>query len=292
MGKRKSFLGRLFGWLLGIVLTFVVLIAGVVIFVNKKYGINLFETYKQVKIMAKAVDEDKLFTNKFNADDMASASVTVNAKIDGLITETEDGYKISSEGLTEHSNLTAELMISDKQMGAIVNNLLTTNGNSLGVDFAGEKATAEIVQIKFENIDELGNADLNIVIKVDISFMQEKLNQFPMSMFKKYVPKMLYISSTTTITKVEGKMNYSVASKTLKINNLDGQQTTEILKALNIVAPIGSADELNLTVGQQFADVLIGNSENEGFAHSLKDLGVADYTFKSVDGVGYFVLQP
>lgn len=292
MGKRKSFLGRLFGWLLGILLTFVVLIAGVIIFVNKKYGINLFETYKQVKIMAKTVDEDKLFTNKFNADDMASASVTVNAKIDGLITETEDGYKISSEGLTEHSNLTAELMISDKQMGAIVNNLLTTNGNSFGVDFAGEKATAEIVQIKFENIDELGNADLNIVIKVDISFMQEKLNQFPMSMFKKYVPKMLYISSTTTITKVEGKMNYSVASKTLKINNLDGQQTTEILKALNIVAPIGSADELNLTVGQQFADALIGNSENEGFAYSLKDLGVADYTFKSVDGVGYFVLQP
>ena len=259
---------------------------------NKKYGINLFETYKQVKILAKTVDEDKLFTNKFNADDMASASVTVNAKIDGLITETEDGYKISSEGLTEHSNLTAELLISDKQMGAIVNNLLTTNGNSLGVDFAGEKATAEIVQIKFENIDELGNADLNIVIKIDISFMQEKLNQFPMSMFKKYVPKMLYISSTTTITKTEGKMNYSVASKTLKINNLDGQQTTDILKALNIVAPIGSADELNLTVGQQFANVLIGNSENEGFAYSLKDLGVADYTFKSIDGVGYFVLQP
>lgn len=292
MGKRKSILGRLFGWLLGTVLTFVVLVAGVIIFVNKKYGINLFETYKQVKILAKTVDEDKLFTNKFNADDMASASVTVNAKIDGLITETEDGYKISSEGLTEHSNLTAELLISDKQMGAIINNLLTTNGNSFGVDFAGQKATAEIVQIKFENIDELGKADLNIVIKIDISFMQEKLNQFPMSMFKKYVPKMLYISSTTTITKTEGKMNYSVASKTLKINNLDGQQTTEILKALNIVAPIGSADELNLTVGQQFADVLIGNSENEGFAYSLKDLGVADYTFKSIDGVGYFVLQP
>lgn len=292
MGKRKSFLGRLFGWILGIVLTFVVLVAGVIIFVNKKYGINLFETYKQVKILAKTVDEDKLFTNKFNADDMASASVTVNAKIDGLITETEDGYKISSEGLTEHSNLTAELLISDKQMGAIINNLLTTNGNSFGVDFAGQKATAEIVQIKFENIDELGKADLNIVIKIDISFMQEKLNQFPMSMFKKYVPKMLYISSTTTITKTEGKMNYSVASKTLKINNLDGQQTTDIIKALNIVAPIGSADELNLTVGQQFADVLIGNSENEGFAYSLKDLGVADYTFKSIDGVGYFVLQP
>lgn len=292
MGKRKSFLGRLFGWLLGILLTFVVLVAGVIIFVNKKYGINLFETYKQVKILAKTVDEDKLFTNKFNADDMASASVTVNAKIDGLITETEDGYKISSEGLTEHSNLTAELLISDKQMGAIINNLLTTNGNSFGVDFAGQKATAEIVQIKFENIDELGKADLNIVIKIDISFMQEKLNQFPMSMFKKYVPKMLYISSTTTITKTEGKMNYSVASKTLKINNLDGQQTTDIIKALNIVAPIGSADELNLTVGQQFADVLIGNSENEGFAYSLKDLGVADYTFKSIDGVGYFVLQP
>ena len=65
MKKRKPFLVRLLIWLLSIILTLVLIVAVCCIYVNKKYGINLFETYAQVKKLSTPVNEDTKFTNKF-----------------------------------------------------------------------------------------------------------------------------------------------------------------------------------------------------------------------------------
>lgn len=295
MTKRKPFLVRLLIWIVSIVLTLALIVAICCIYVNKKYGINLFETYTQVKKLSKPVDENAKFTNKFSADDMSSAQATVNAKIAGLISYSEeDGYKISGSGLTDESNLTSALLISDKQMGAIANTLINENEDGVYLEINGDKAKIELVQIKFENIDNLtGNVDINIVVKIDFSFMQNKMQNFPFSLFKSYVPKTVYISSTTTIEKGQTPFAYTVKSKEMTINNLTKAETENLVKTLDLIAKVGSVEKLNLMVGEQFANLLIGNeTNNNGFAYMLKDLGANDYTFVNSDGVNYFVVKP
>ncbi len=289
--KRTPFLLKLFLWIVGILLSIALSLSIACIYINKKYDINLFETYAQVKLMAKPVDEDAKYTSKFSADDMGEAKVNVNAKIENLIEYTEeDGYKINKEGLT--SSISAELLLPDKQLAAIADTIIKENGG-IHLNINGEDVNVELVQIKFDNIDnETGDVEVNIVVKADFSFLQEKMNNFPFSMFKKYVPKTLYISSTTKITKNVGAFNYTVSSKSMTINNLDQAQTANIVKVLNMVAKTGSVEDLNLMVGQQFADLLIGNESVNGFVYSLKNLGVNDYTFKQVDGINYFVVKP
>ena len=73
-------------------------------------------------------------------------------------------------------------------------------------------------KIKFGNIDNLtGNVDINIVVKIDFSFLQGKMQNFPFSLFKSYVPKTVYISSTTTIVKGATPFAYTVKSKEITI---------------------------------------------------------------------------
>lgn len=291
--KKTPFIVKLLLWIIGIVLVIALAISAVCIYVNKKYGINLFETYTQVKLLSQPVDEAKFCDNKFTDDDMATAQTTVNASVAGLISYSEtDGYKISTTGLGEDSMMSADLKITDKQMGAIAKTIINSAEGGMTMNFNGETVQVELLQIKFENIDNLtGNADVNIIVKMDISSLQEKFNSFPLNMFKKYIPKTLYISSTTTIEKGEGNFAYTVKSKSLKINNLTEEQTSSLIKTLNLVAKTGTDEELNLMAGEPFANLLIGNSTNTGFAYSLKDLGAKDYSFETVGETNYFVIK-
>ena len=292
--KKKPFLVRLLCGILTTVLVIAVIVGVGCIYINKKFGINVFETYSQVKILSQPVDENKKFTNKFSSTDMAEAQTNVNAKISGLITYTEEnGYKVSTEGLTAESNLTLELLIADKQLAAIADVIIKDQTDGMSVEIGGEKYNVELVQIQFSNIDnETGSADVNVVAKIDISSIQEQMKGFPLNLFSKYIPKVLYISSTTTVTKLEGEFNYSVTSKELTLNNLNKAQTSNIVKLLDMVAKTGSADDLNQSVGQTFMDLLIGNETTEGFVYSLKSLGAKDYSFRIVDEVNYLVIKP
>ena len=291
--KISPFIVKLLLWLVGTILVIALAISAVCIYVNKKYGINLFETYNQVKLLSKPVDEATFCDNKFTDADMATAQTTVNASVAGLISYSEtDGYKISTTGLGEDSMMSADLKITDKQMGAIAKTIINSAEGGMTMNFNGETVQVDLLQIKFENVDNVtGNADVNIIVKMDISSLQEKFNSFPLNMFKKYIPKTLYISSTTTIEKGEGNFAYTVKSKCLKINNLTKEQTSSLIKTLNLVAKIGTDEELNLMAGEPFANLLIGNSTNTGFAYSLKDLGAKDYSFETIGETNYFVIK-
>lgn len=291
--KKKPFIVKLLCWIVGILLTIALVVSAVCIYVNKKYGINLFETYTQVKLLSQEVDESTLCVNKFDENDMAQAQTIANSSVAGLITYTEtEGYKISVDGLGAESLMSADIKLTDKQMGAIANTIINSQSTGLTMQFNGETVSVELLQIKFENIDNItGNADVNIIVKIDISSLQEKLNNFPLNLFKKYIPKTLYISSTTTIIKGETSMDYTVESKGLEINNLNKEQTANIVKILNLISKIGDVDALNLMIGQPFADLLIGNETNNGFVYLLTNVGAQDYTFTNEADVNYFVIK-
>lgn len=150
---------------------------------------------------------------------------------------------------------------------------------------------ANLIQVKFSSI-EGNSADVNFVVKVDVSQIKEKMKDFPLSWFKKYIPSTLYISSTVSVVKGEGEFNYTVESVGMTINNLTQEQTTSFLNTINLIAGTGTAQEINLQIGSQFVNALIGDANHtDGFVYSLRDLGVTDYAFEANGEINYFVIK-
>ena len=259
---RKPFIVRFIIWLFSIIITLALILGIGCLIVKQKYGVDVFSTISQIKTLNQKVDESK-YDSKFSDNDMKDAQIAVNAKMEGLISyNEEDGYKIKEEGIGVESQISADLLLSDKQLGAIINNLINEN-----------------------------EADINIVVKVDVRELKQKMNSFPTNIVAKRIPDYLYISSTSTIKKGENAFEYEVLSKDIEINNLNSQDTKSFLNTLNLVFKFGTSDDFNLMIAKPFVNALIGNSENNGFAYSLRGLGVKDYDFVVVDNINYYVLK-
>lgn len=287
---RKPFIVRFIIWLFSIIITLALILGIGCLIVKQKYGVDVFSTISQIKTLNQKVDESK-YDSKFSDNDMKDAQIAVNAKMEGLISYTEeDGYKIKEEGIGVESQISADLLLSDKQLGAIINNLINQNEEGMTLDVSGNKLQIYFIQLKFLEVRE-NEADINIVVKVDVRELKQKMNSFPTNIVAKRIPDYLYISSTSTIKKGENTFEYEVLSKDIEINNLNSQDTKSFLNTLNLVFKFGTSDDFNLMIAKPFVNALIGNSENNGFAYSLKGLGVKDYDFVVVDDINYYVLK-
>lgn len=287
---RKPFIVRFIIWLFSIIITLALILGIGCLIVKQKYGVDVFSTISQIKTLNQKVDESK-YDSKFSDNDMKDAQIAVNAKMKGLISYTEeDGYKINKEGIGVESQISADLLLSDKQLGAIINNLINENAEGLTLDVSGNKLKIDFIQLKFVEIREK-EADINIVVKVDVRELKQKMNSFPTNIIAKKIPDYLYISSTSTIKKGDNAFEYEVLSKDIEINNLNSQDTKSFLNTLNLVFKFGTSDDFNLMIAKPFVNALIGNSENNGFAYSLSGLGVKDYDFVVVDNINYYVLK-
>lgn len=287
---RKPFIVRFIIWLFSIIITLALILGIGCLIVKQKYGVDVFSTISQIKTLNQKVDESK-YDSKFSDNDMKDAQIAVNAKMEGLISYTEeDGYKIKEEGIGVESQISADLLLSDKQLGAIINNLINQNEEGMTLDVSGNKLKIDFIQLKFVEIREK-EVDINIVVKVDVRELKQKMNSFPTNIVAKRIPDYLYISSTSTIKKGENTFEYEVLSKDIEINNLNSQDTKSFLNTLNLVFKFGTSDDFNLMIAKPFVNALIGNSENNGFAYSLKGLGVKDYDFVVVDDINYYVLK-
>lgn len=287
---RKPFIVRFIIQLFSIIITLALILGIGCLIAKQKYGVDVFSTISQIKTLNQKVDESK-YDSKFSDNDMKDAQIAVNAKMKGLISYTEeDGYKINEEGIGVESQISADLLLSDKQLGAIINNLINKNAEGLTLDVSGNKLKIDFIQLKFVEIREK-EADINIVVKVDVREFKQKMNSFPTNIIAKKIPDYLYISSTSTIKKGDNAFEYEVLSKDIEINNLNSQDTKSFLNTLNLVFKFGTSDDFNLMIASPFVNALIGNEENNGFAYSLKGLDVKDYDFVVVDEINYYVLK-
>lgn len=284
---RKPWWVKLIIAILSIIIIIALAFAGACIFVKVKYNVSVLGTIGEIKKLQENVDEEKMFPNQFTASDMTSAQTTVNAQIDGLIVgNEEEGFKISKPvGI----NIKESFKLTDKQLGAIAK---IACGEGMDIKF-DEQTTlkANLIQVKFSSI-EGNSADVNFVVKVDVSQIKEKMKDFPLSWVKKYIPSTLYISSTVSVVKGEGGFNYTVESVGMTISNLTQEQTTSFLSTINLIAGTGTAQEINLQIGSQFVNALIGDANHtDGFVYSLRDLGVTDYAFEANGEIIYFDIK-
>ena len=259
---RRPFIVRFFKWIFGTVLTLAFLVAGFCAFLKIKYDISVTSTIKQMKILNEPINESEVYTNKFADSDKNAAMLKMNANIPNFITYSEtDGYKISSSATANAGEFL--ILLSDKQIGAIA----------------------------FSNINENGDADVNIVVKFDISFLKEQMTSFPTKYLAKYIPSTLYVSSTVRVAKdSSSSFKYDISSTELTINKLDKTQTSSFLKTMSHVVNFGTSDELNLMIGKPFVDALIGNETANGLTYSLKPLGITDYSFSIIASEKYYVI--
>lgn len=270
----------------------VVIIAGAVgtyIYVKNTYDIDLINTVLQLKKISDPVDEKKLITNPYTEEDKTKAHEEVNNSVNGFIGN--DGINFDKL-LTEMKTV---IKLDDKQLACLAQEVIDQEME--GKITIGEQDIPLVLkQIDISNVDDEGNADFNTIVKLDISSFKTNMNNFPLSMLKKYVPDYLYISSTVWVEKnkeneIVVPFAYSTTSTSFTINTLTDKETTELFKTLDAVIKIGTADNLNNQIGNAILGSLIGSEEQNGLAYSLKQYGAKDYRFILENDVDYFVVE-
>lgn len=270
----------------GLITTVVVIVAivgvaviGGYVYVRKTYGIDLFNTVGQLKTLSKPVNESELCPSAFGAEDFVDVKDVVNTSVEDMVKYEEgkgyEGYSVDMGGSTP---MKAAVSLTEKQVGALGQTVFyqKTGGK---IDVGGKSLDVKLIQTDFLNIDETGSADVNVVVKLDLTPFKAEMNQFPFSYLKKYVPDSLYVSSTVRVQKGSAQFDYTVTHKTLTLNGLSAEDTEDLFKTLDMVFGIGSAEKLNLLIGTTVTDALIGNEKSEGFAYSLKSTGAKDFAF-------------
>ena len=283
-----------------LIITLVVIVAilgvtiiGGYIYVRTTYGIDLFRTAGQLKTLSKDVDESALCPNAYGEQDFAEMKSAVNDKIDGLIVYEKDkgynGYSVNFDAL-KGNVMTDSIFLTEKHVGAIAQTVFF--GQTGGKLKIGEKeVSVTVVQIDFSEIAANGNADFNVVAKIDLTPFKADMGGFPYKYFKKYIPDNLYVSSTVRVDKTEEDgFAYTVTHKSLTLNNLSADDTADLFDTLNAVLKIGTAENLNMQVGTTAVNALIGTAENPGFAYSMKAIGAKSFDFGTFSDIDLFIV--
>ena len=270
-----------------------VVIIGGYVYVRKTYGIDLFRTAEQLKILTEDVDETALCPNAYGEQDFADMKSAVNDKIDGLIVYEKDkgynGYSVNFASLAGKS-MTDPIFLTEKHVGAIAQTVFyEQTGGKIKI---GEKESAvTAVQVDFSEIAVNGSADFNVVAKIDLTPFKADMGGFPYKYFKKYIPDNLYVSSTVRVDKTEEDgFAYTVTHKSLTLNNLSADDTADLFNTLDAVLKIGTAENLNMQVGSMAVNALIGTKDAIGFAYSMKTIGAKSFDFGTVSDIDLFIV--
>lgn len=224
------------------------------------------------------MNEAELYPNAYGNSDFVDLKNSVNAEIEGLVKFEEgkgyNGYTIDFNALIG-AELSKTIALSKKQVGTLAQTVFyEQTGGKTQLGLGGKQTDVTIVQTDFSEIAENGSADFNVVCKLDLSPFKADMDKFPYSLFKKYIPDSLYVSSTVHVNKTtDGQFDYTVSHKGLALNNLNAEETADLFHTLDAVLKIGSAESVNMQIGTIAVNALIGNEENIGFAYPLKAVG-------------------
>lgn len=271
-----------------------VVIIGGYIYVRTTYGIDLFRTAGQLKTLTQAVDETALCPNAYGEEDFAAMETELNKEFDGFVSHEEgkgfNGYSVNFGALAGKS-MSGTVSLTEKQVGAITQTVFY--GQTGGKIKIGEKdVSVTVVQVDFSEIAANGSADFNVVAKIDLTPFKADMGGFPYKYFKKYILDNLYVSSTVRVDKTEEDgFAYTVTHKSLTLNNLSADDTADLFNTLNAVLKIGTAENLNMKVGETAVNALIGTEKSNGFAYSLKAIGATAFKFETASGADRFIVS-
>ena len=284
-----------------LIITLVVIVAilgvtviGGYIYVRSTYGIDLFRTAGQLKVLTQAVDETALCPNAYGEEDFVTMKTELNKKFDGFISHEEgngfNGYSVNFGALTDKS-MSDKITLTEKQVGALTQIVFyEQTGGKIKI---GEKEMpVTVLQVDFSEITTSGSTDFNIVAKIDLTPFKANMGDFPYKYFKKYIPDNFYVSSIVRVDKKENDgFSYTLTHKTLTLNNLSADDTADLFNTLNAVLKIKTSENLNMKIGEVAVNALIGTAEIKGFAYSLKAIGATSFKFENVSDEKRFIVS-
>lgn len=271
-----------------------VVIIGGYVYVRTTYGIDLFRTAGQLKILTKDVDESALCPNAYGEQDFVTMKSEIDKRFPGLVVYEKgkgfNGYSVNFDALDDKV-MTDMISLTEKQVGAIAQTIFF--GQTGGKIKIGEKeVSVTVVQVDFSEIAANGSADFNVVAKIDLTPFKADMGDFPYKYFKKYIPDNLYVSSVVRVDKTEEDgFSYTVTHKSITLNNLSGDDTADLFNTLNAVLKIGTAENLNMQVGTMAVNALIGTKKSPGFAYALKAIGAKNFIFVTSADADRFIVN-
>ena len=268
----------------------VILCGGVLVggyfYIKGTYDIDLINTVKELKILSEPVNETELCPHAFSDSDMVDMQTEVNKSVENFITYTEEhGYSVNFDDLPD--DMKYIIRLTDKQVGALAQTVVKQEIGGK-IDFGGKSVEMALKQVEFSHLQE-NSVLINTIISIDLSvFKNDMPDKFPFPYLKQFIPDALYVSSTVKVLKTDTAFSYTVSHDSLTINNLNKADTEDLFHTLDVVLKVGSAESLNINVGNAIANALIGNETNNGLAYSLKEIGATDYEFSEETGIYYF----
>lgn len=274
--------------IIGIVGFIAIIVVAGYIFVRTTYDIDLFNTVGQLRTLNQKVDESTLCPNAFTNNDMADARTAINSSVANMITYTEEeGYKINLNGVT--SPMIKDITLTDKQVGAL-SNLIVQQELGGKITINEKDCSLSVLQVTFSDIDN-GSVIFNTTVKIDITPLKKDMTSFPYNYVSGYIPDYLYVSSTVNVLKETTAFTYTVSHNNITLNNLSDEDTEDLFHTLDTVAKIGSAKDLNESIGNIVMNTLIGDKDHSGIAYALKAIGATDYNFIQKSEINYFVIK-
>ena len=171
-----------------LIITLVVIVAilgvaviGGYIYVRTTYGIDLFRTAGQLKILTQTVDETALCPNAYGEEDFAAMKTELNKKFDGFVSHEEgkgyNGYSVNFDALTGKV-MTDPIFLTEKHVGAIAQTVFyeQTGGK---IKLGDKEVSVTVMQVDFSEIAANGSADFNVVAKLDLTPFKADMGGFP-----------------------------------------------------------------------------------------------------------------
>ena len=268
---KKPLWRRILRWLLGTILTFVLIIVGFGLYLYFGKGINAINVIKDIRVLNQTVNLEELAKNRWNDEDLASSKT----KFDSVSTA-ETTYSFTDKEIAAY--------INDKihtQEGGLPANVGSSTINLIDYGF-------EVIQMEFDIPEDTAEVwtNFNTTVKVELEKVKkEQLGKFPLSLIGKILPNTLYISSNLKVNKADNTYGYTTESLYMTINNMSDEQTREVFKTVNTFISLGEVDTFNKSIGDSFVNVLLGEN---GIYEQLKSNGATGYSFKSVAGNNCF----
>ena len=285
------------------IILIVVLIAALAIgaawgFVYFKYKVNLFSVVGTVNTLNQEVNVDELAPKQITTTDTTNMVTKVN---NCFLGEDLINYNPSTEKYTINKNptfaMTQDIVLTDKDVCCLANILIGMNDVSLnigGSNVSLKDYDFKLLQIAFSDFDaEAKTMKFNVVSSISLTKLKDKMTSFPLSMFKSKVPETLYISSTVVLAKTSGAMSYTVEGSSIRLNNVENNKVEELCTLANNFVSIGTANELNTTIGTNFINAIIGTEESQGLTYSLVHATIpvaSDFDLKKTgDEINYVI---
>ena len=258
-----------------------------IIYINKKYDIDILNNVNQLKKLSKEVKKEEILTNPYSNDDMVSIEEEINKSIENLVSgDLENGFEINFDQAADFNNLSIKL--KDRQLAALINNLIEKQ--NFGEISIGEFTFKfQLEQIDFLNIID-NSVELNVIISINVSDLKEKLS-FPFNLIKSYIPNIFYVSSKSKLVHQQEPFSYLNEPLGLSLNLLSIDESKELMKTLDFLFDFGTNEEFNQIINDTFIDLLIGNETKPGFIYSLKEYGVSDYNFIVENNTNYLEIK-